>query len=462
MREALFAIAIVCSTLACSTHIHSYGDSPKPGDTSATDQNWQNSPLCPLCVTSDDCDNAVCAQFSGDTYCAPACEIDSDCSSDRSCQAVTTWSGEETSVCVPTADVCGPTVREESVIVDGGSQTCGTLVSPITPAACHCNPQLHQCDPDGCYGGWWCDTSNNTCHAPPVNCAQQDGGGQNQNMNMGSIGINGGTLASLEFAVIGDTRPPVINDTKGYPSAVITKIYAAIQAAKIPFAVSTGDYLFSSSNGGQSTPQLQMYAAARAKYSGVLFPAMGNHECTGATNSNCGPGTSTGTTKNFSDFLSVMLGPIQQTTPYYAVHVNGPNNVWTAKFVFVAGNAWTATQASWLDQALAQATTYTFVVRHEPKAATAAPGVNPSEQIMAKHPYTLAIVGHTHTYGKTGPKQVTIGNGGAPLTGGSNYGWGHVTQRQDGAIQVDMIDYQSGQPDTKFRFALKPDGSPAP
>jgi hypothetical protein len=80
---------------------------------------------------------------------------------------------------------------------------------------------------------------------------------------------------------------------------------------------------------------------------------------------------------------------------------------------------------------------------------------------MAKHPLTLAIVGHTHTYGKTGPKQVTIGNGGAPLTGGSNYGWGHVTQRGDGAVQVDMIDYQSGQPDVKFRFALKADGSPA-
>lgn len=279
---------------------------------------------------------------------------------------------------------------------------------------------------------------------------------------MGQVTINGGTLSNLEFAVVGDTRPPAINDTKGYPSAVITKIYSDLQAAKVPFAVSTGDYLFSTSNGGQSTPQLQMYAAARAQYSGVLFPAMGNHECTGATNSNCGPGTTTGDTKNYTDFLQYMLAPIKQSTPYYAVHVNGPNNVWTAKIVFIAGNAWTQAQATFLQSALAQPTTYTFVVRHEPKAATAAPGVKPSEAIMAQYPYTLAIVGHTHTYGKTGPKQVTIGNGGAPLTGGANYGWGHITQRQDGAIQVDMIDYQSGQPDMKFRFALKPDGSPAP
>jgi hypothetical protein len=80
---------------------------------------------------------------------------------------------------------------------------------------------------------------------------------------------------------------------------------------------------------------------------------------------------------------------------------------------------------------------------------------------MAKHPYTLAIVGHTHTYGRTGPRQVTIGNGGAPLTGGATFGFGLVQQRADGAIQVDMIDSATGHADTGFRFALHADGSPA-
>ena len=41
----------------------------------------------------------------------------------------------------------------------------------------------------------------------------------------------------------------------------------------------------------------------------------------------------------------------------------------SAKFVFVACNAWNSTQATWLDQQLAAATTYTFVVRHEGTAA---------------------------------------------------------------------------------------------
>ena len=81
---------------------------------------------------------------------------------------------------------------------------------------------------------------------------------------------------------------------------------------------------------------------------------------------------------------------------------------------------------------------------------------------MAQHPYTLAIVGHTHTYEHFSGREVIIGNGGAPLTGSKNYGFGVFGQRADGAIQVDMLDYSTGLADTRFRFAVKPDGSPAP
>jgi len=76
--------------------------------------------------------------------------------------------------------------------------------------------------------------------------------------------------------------------------------------------------------------------------------------------------------------------------------------------------------------------------------------------------HTLSIVGHTHTYEKSGAKEVIFGNGGAPLSGG-NHGFGLIQQRSsDNAIQVDMIDYQSLQPDSSFEFAVNPDGSPAP
>ncbi|HEY8074082.1 MAG TPA: hypothetical protein VIF62_08235, partial [Labilithrix sp.] len=182
------------------------------------------------------------------------------------------------------------------------------------------------------------------------------------------------------------------------------------------------------------------------------------------TASNCGPGTTDGITANYTAFLDKMLQPIAQTSPNYVVNINATDGSWTSKFVFVAGNAWDSSDATWLDGALAPPTTYTFVIRHEPKDACSGgpPGCSGSEAIMANHPYTLAIVGHTHTYAKTGAKQVTIGNGGAPLTSGGTYGYAILSQRADGAIQVDMIDYATGNPDTSFRFAVHPDGSAAP
>ena len=90
-----------------------------------------------------------------------------------------------------------------------------------------------------------------------------------------------------------------------------------------------------------------------------------------------------------------------------------------------------------------------------------APGVTPSENIMAMHPYTLSIVGHTHTYERSGPREVIIGNGGAPLSGGVDYGFGMISQQGDGSIAVDVIDYTTGLADSTFHFALNPDGSPA-
>jgi hypothetical protein len=266
------------------------------------------------------------------------------------------------------------------------------------------------------------------------------------------------------FAVVGDTRPPSPDDTAGYPSAIIGAIFDRIDklAVRPSFAVTTGDYMFASVGGGQAAPQLDLYLAARGKFANPLFPALGNHECTGATDSNCGPSGVNGVTSNYSTFISKMLSPIGQSGPYYSIDVNAADGSWTAKFVFVAANAWSTDQASWLETTLSRPTTYTFVVRHESHSASTAPGVTPSEQIMSKHPYTLALVGHTHTYDHYPGREVVIGNGGAPISGNKNYGFGIVSQRADGSLQVDMIDYASGAYDPIFRFAVKPDGTPAP
>jgi hypothetical protein len=321
------------------------------------------------------------------------------------------------------------------------------------------------CTANGCYGGWWCNTDTNKCQAPPTDCGGSDSGVPLPDAGpvTGSVGPNGGTVSRLYFAVVGDTRPPLMDDTSSYPSAIIQKIYSDVEALNPhpPFMVSTGDYNFASAfSGTAADTQIGLYASARANYSGELFPAMGNHECTGAVVSNCGPNSQYGMTNNYNAFMSKLLGPIQKSSPYYSVNVNDSNGKWTSKFVFIAANAWNSSQASWLDSTLAQSTTYTFIVRHEPHDATTAPGVTPSEQIMAQHPYTLCIVGHTHSYYHFSGREVLIGNGGAPLSGNKNYGYGLFSQRQDGAIQVDMIDYMSGLADKYFRFVVKADGSP--
>jgi hypothetical protein len=377
---------------------------------------------CFACVIDTDCANgSVCAQLGGDSYCAASCTSQSDCAPSEQCMAVSTVTGDQAQVCVQTA-----------------STTCGL------------NPSQQPVDAGS---------------APP-----EEAGPPPQTYDAGvtsTIGPSGGTESNLFFAIVGDTRPATEDDTAHYPTAIISKIFSDLSSLKTvpPFVVSTGDYQFSNPYGNEAAAQLALYLKAKGNYPGVQFPAMGNHECTGGTSSNCGTGNTNGITNNYSEFISQLLGPIQKTKPYYVVNVNAPNNAWTAKFVFIAANAWDSTQASWLDSTLAQSTTYTFVVRHEPASATTAPGVGPSETIMKKHPYTLAIVGHSHEYYHSkysNPKEVVIGNGGAPLATNQNYGYGIVAQRSDGSLAVDMYDYQTNAAVTSFHFAVKPDGSAAP
>jgi hypothetical protein len=305
-----------------------------------------------------------------------------------------------------------------------------------------------------------------SCQAAPTNCGAGDGGTTTTLLDAGltsSIGSDGGTESTLYFAIVGDTRPATEDDTSAYPSTVIGKIFSDVNALSPmpPFLVSTGDYQYANPTGTEGASQIALYLTARGSYSGVDFPAMGNHECTGYTTSNCGSGNADGITNNYTAFMTSLLGPISKTTPYYVINVASPTSNWTAKFVFVAANAWDSTQSSWFESALGVSTTYTFIIRHESASANTAPGVTPSETIMAKYPYTMAIVGHTHTYDHTSTQEVLFGNGGAPLSSG-DYGYGLVTQRTDGSLEVDAIDYSSGLPDTSFRFYINANGTLAP
>jgi hypothetical protein len=278
-----------------------------------------------------------------------------------------------------------------------------------------------------------------------------------------TVDVEPAPLAELRFAIVGDTRPTNEDDTTNYPTAVITQIWddVAKESPMPPFAVSTGDYMNANPSNHEQDPQLDLYLGARAHYPQTVYAAMGNHECTGSTVSNCGDGAPDGETANYRAFLDRMARPLGVDRAWYVVHLAAADGSWTAKIVVVAANAWSDEQARWLDDTLALPTTYTFVVRHEPHQATAVAGVNASAAILARHPLTLLVTGHVHTYAHYPEAlEVMIGNGGAPLTSGANYGYAVAFRRADGAIDLTAYDYQSRA--VIDHFAVMADGSPAP
>jgi len=238
-----------------------------------------------------------------------------------------------------------------------------------------------------------------------------------------------------------------------------------------------------SSSAGSAVPQYDDYMAARAKFAGKFLPTMGNHECNGFTDSNCPVGSFTGMTQ---DYVNTILSPsTAQTSPYFSALYLANDGSWSAKLLFIAANAWSTAQQTWLQSTLAVRTTYTFIVRHEPANANTAPGVTPSEsQISAAFNagnITLSLTGHTHliqlpggtqpygdSFGSTKAYETIIGCGGAPLDGGPAYGYAVATRRaSDGAIVTQA--YQSADAsanaivpnaaDANFRFAVNANGS---
>ncbi len=257
-------------------------------------------------------------------------------------------------------------------------------------------------------------------------------------------GFGGGILDQLTFAVVGDSRPMTIDDTAGYPTSIVQTIWADVEAEHPPFAITTGDYMYASATGNQVDPQLDAYLAARASYAGIVYPAMGNHECTAATESNCGPGNSDGEPPNYTRFVARMIQPIGEQRPYFIERFAASDGSWSAKVIVVAANAWDGTQATWFSDVLGEPTTYTFVVRHEPPESTPAPGVPPTTLGLEKYPLTLLITGHVHAYEHVpGSHEIIVGNGGAPATSAVDYGYVIVARQPDGTLSVTAKSYET-------------------
>ncbi len=246
------------------------------------------------------------------------------------------------------------------------------------------------------------------------------------------------SAGTFRFAVFGDVRPAQENDTANYPKDIVAGLFTQIAAQSPNFVVGTGDYMFAgSTNSTAVDAQLAMLLDAEKGFSGPIYHALGNHECTGATASNCPNGNETA---NVRGFMSKLV-PAGTTTPYYRVDVDtGAGN---AKIVVVAANAWSPTQAAWLETQLADPTAYTFVVRHEAASVTQTNGAAASEAIVHNHPLTLELLGHWHRYEKLDERHIVSGNGGAPLSTG-HYGFVLVDLLTNGNLSVTEIDQATG------------------
>jgi hypothetical protein len=266
----------------------------------------------------------------------------------------------------------------------------------------------------------------------------------------GSVGYTGGSVDRLVFGVFGDVRPMDLDMAGEYPTAVIDAIFEEMGGSYAEFAIGTGDYMYADTKTQVDSQLADLVAAEKKMGSRPIFHAMGNHECNGDTSSNCPNGTETA---NMVGFMTTLLS--FTTKPYYSFNVTTAQG--EAKFVVIAANAWSTAQSTWLDTELAKPTKYTIVVRHEADDDPRAPGVTPSDAIIAAHPVTLFLYGHDHTYQRVGYNGVICGNSGAPQNG--YYGWLLVEQEANGNLVVSSINKDNSE--VIDRWAVDPTGKTA-
>ncbi len=268
------------------------------------------------------------------------------------------------------------------------------------------------------------------------------------------VGVHGGTVDRLRFAVFGDIRPPIPDQNSAYPSAIFGEVMAGVQDLGVQFAVSTGDYMNANFCASCVDAQLDMLTAAEARFSGHVFHALGNHECATLTSYNC---ESENETSNIRTFRTRLLAGYDHTYFDWIVHTS----MGDAHFIATAPNAWSPAQATWFNTVLAYPAAYTIVIAHEPPSA-AGPGTVPIEDAMALRTggVSLRLYGHVHEYSHVGFNGTVTGNAGAPLSGtGSYFGFVVIEQRADGNLVVNA--YEVGHPPMlRDSFVVQPNGMP--
>lgn len=371
----------------------------------------ESKQTCKECSGAKDCAvGAACVQYAGSDFCGRVCTQASDCAAGETCFATSSLDGTSYTVCMPASGSCS----------GKGCSKCGAGLS--------------------------CDLIAGACVSEPDDAGTDAGAMPGYD---GGVGADGGTVSRLYFAVVGDTRPDMEDDTAHYPTAVINQIYKDLAALspQPQFVITTGDYQFASTSGAESRPQVALYMQARAQYAGPVFPVMGNHECTGATAGNCNPDSPT---DNLLEFTRNLLGPIGKNDLYYSIDINDSAGQWTSKFLFTACNAWSQAQQDWLTAQLARTTTFTFIVRHMAFGSNG-PCNAAMDPIVQGAPYTAMLAGHSHLVSfDRSQKQLVEGVGGAPLSSSYNYGYATVQQNDDGSFTLKQFDYLTNAAEATF------------
>jgi hypothetical protein len=170
------ALAAGASSLAfggCGTNVN-LGGTADAGTFDAAPSPEELAELCEPCASALACPvSADCVQIAGtNTFCATTCPRGTECDVDDLCQLVVRApDGDTVRACIPKAGACAvakpPTPTTDSAPV----VQCGKLDGPTVPAACKsCDKDDKDCQKNGCYGGWWCNTTTNRCQKPPASC----------------------------------------------------------------------------------------------------------------------------------------------------------------------------------------------------------------------------------------------------------------------------------------------------
>jgi len=520
-RAPLSLIAAVAAAplLACTPTTANV--TPITPPTSTTGSSGGSKAMCDSCAVDTDCGEAGVASCIFENvlpggHCAPVCISDADCGLGASCLSTSST----LKVCYPSTQTCegydpsststggdtsgatsngatattgsttttttgttglettttsgatttgsttssgtttGSTTSSASSTTTGTSgSSCPGYADPNTPAGCTCSSG-HTCGANNCYGGWYCELSDDKCVAPPSNCSGSTGtsassttgstttgttGTTGSGGTSGAIGVRGGTVNLLHFAISGDTRPPSCEDTSGYPTAIINSIGDAEKAAGAQFALDLGDHMYVCNNSASiASQQMGLFMQGTQHFGGTWFMTEGNHECMGTGSGYCPTGS---TNTNFTAFMSA-LAPIS-STPYYSVNIQ--TSLGLATFVFVADNSFDTAQQTWLKSTLTTAdqnAKYTIIAKHHPEGDTSVAANSTIMSIIRAHKFALLLTGHTHSYTHQttdNGRDLVLGNGGAPLVSAGTFnGYGMIDELSNGQLQVSIYDVASG------------------